>query len=642
MTRKNNKFKIFLSSTAGLVMMAAMLVAVNMVGSQLRFRSDLTQDRLYTLSEGSKAIVSNLKSRVTIRFYCSRGKTEMPVHLKGFAKRIEDLLSEYEIAGNGKIVVEKYDPKPDSDAEDIASLDGVDGQLLSSGEKIYLGVAITCIDSTIAIPFLSPNNENSLEYDLTRLIYRVTHNDELSIGIMSSLPIMGGRGSPMAFPQTQQPSWVLVDELKKDHDIREIEMPTNEIPDDISVLIIIHPKDLSDTALFAVDQFILRGGNLIAFVDPLSVIDAQSSPQQPMMMGQQSNSSTLGKLFDAWGLQFETNKILVDMTYPTEIGGQGGQRQTSPAVLSLDDRAVNASDIVSGSLDNIIMAYAGVFSGEPIEGLKKTILIKSSNESQVIDSFRAQLPLDSIAKDFESADKAHEIAIRLVGQFKTAFPDGAPEEDDPEGEEDERESGSSNESGAEREFLVESKEKSAVILVGDVDMLSDDFWVRKANFFGQTILQVFGDNNNFLQNSVEQLSGDDSLISIRSRGVTNRPFLVVREMQLEAEKKYKEEISRLEDELSEAQQKINDLQQTKKDQDQRYILSTEQRNELEKMKEKRVQVNKKLKGLRKQLRKDIDSLENRLKFYNIGLMPIVVAFSGIGFAIFKRRKAGIK
>ena len=639
MASSKGKLQSYLYSSIGIVFMAALMIAINIIARELHFRTDLTEDQLYTLSDGTKKILSAIKSPVALRFYCTRSQNEMPVYLKGFAKRVEDLLEEYRIFGNGKIRIEKYDPLPDSDAEDAASLDGIDGQLLASGEKIFLGLAVNCIDTTLSIPFLSPNNENTLEYDISRLIYRVANPDPLTIGIMSALPVMGSAAGGGGMPpqmQAQEPPWVFVSELKKDYEVRELEMTVDSIPEDISILIAHHPKDLSETTQFAIDQFVLRGGKLIAFVDPVSVIESQQSPQD-MMRFRQSNSSTLDKLFSAWGIGFDTNKVVADMTYPTRTGGRSGQAQSSPTVLSLDSRAVNDKDIVSSSLENIILAHCGAFTGEPVEGLTKTVLLKSSLQSQLVDSFKANLPAESIVKDFQAEGKEFEIAIRLVGKFKTAFPDGAPPKvEDSSSDTNGDELNSDKETATD--FLTESSDASAVILIGDVDLLYDDLWVQKTSFFGQTIHQVFSENNSLLQNAIEQLSGDNSLISIRSRGITNRPFLVVKEKQLEAEEKYKEEIRRLEEELAEAQKKINDLQRTKKDQSQRFILSPEQTKELEKFREKRVEVNKKLKDLRKQLRRDIDRLETKLKLYNIGLMPVLVSISGITFGLIRRKK----
>jgi len=271
-----------------------------------------------------------------------------------------------------------------------------------------------------------------------------------------------------------------------------------------------------------------------------------------------------------------------------------------------------------------------VFTGEPAEGLKKTVLVKTSKQSQLVDSFKAQLPEKSLTKDFKPSDTEYALAIRLVGTFKTAFESGRPDK----GSDDD----SDSDDAEDIEHMQESVTTGAVILIADADMIYDDFWVRKTEFFGQKLHQVFSDNNNLVQNCAEQLSGDSSLISIRSRGVTNRPFLIVKDMQLEAQKKYKQEISLLEEELSEAQRKISELNRTKKDQSQRFILSSEQSKELEKFREKQVEVRIKLKELRKQLRKDVDSLETKLKVANIGLIPFIICVFGVVFAFVRKKK----
>ncbi len=627
---KTKNIQIFLFSSLGIAGVAVILVALNIIASYFHVRADLTEDKIYTLSDGSKHILDKLKSPVYLRFYYSKSNSAMPMNFKTYAQRVEDLLKEYHITSPGNIRIEKFDPQPDSDAEDAAALDGIEGQQLQNGEKMYLGIAVSQLDQSVAIPFLNPQNESNLEYDISRLIYRVANPQELTIGIMSSMPVMGSAQMGMRMPPSQmQPAWVFVSELKKNHAVEEVAMTAEEIPESIDVLILIHPRDLAPRALYAIDQFILSGKKVIAFVDPACIMQSQSSPD---MMRQSSPSSTLTKLFDKWGVEFDTGKVIADMSYTTQLGGQGGVAQTSASVLSLDKQAMNATDIVATSLDRVIMAYAGVFQGEPAEGLKKTVIMKSSKQAQLIDTFKAQMPVESLHKDFKAEDKEFALAIRLVGKFHTAFPDGQPAAPKKDAADE------ANESDLKRESLSESAQDTAVILIGDVDMIADQFWVQKVPFFGQNLYQVFSDNNNLLQNAVEQLSGDSSLISIRSRGIINRPFLIVRDMQMEAEKKYKQEIGTLEEELAEAQRKISELQNTKKDQSQQYILSPEQARELEKFKEKQAETRIKLKDLRKQLRRDIDALEMRLKFYNIALMPLLVIISGIVVGIRRKKK----
>jgi len=633
MSMKTGKAGIFFSSTAGIIAMAVILIVINFLVGQSHIRVDLTEDKLYTLSEGSRQIVSRLNTPVTIRFYSTRQSNEMPIMLKSYAKRVEDLLMEYKLVSNGKIHIQKFDPEPDSDAEDAASLDGIEGQLFPSGDKIYLGIAVNCLDKTESLPFLSPDTESTLEYDVTQLIYRVSNAKDDVIGIMSTLSVMGITPPPPLRPgippQVQaKPAWTFVSELKKDYDVRQVAMTVETIPEDISTLIVVHPKDISDKAQYAIDQFVVGGGHLIAFVDPLSAIDQQKTPENPLSLD--VSASSLDKLFNAWGIEFDKSKVVMDMRYATELGRGQSDRQRNPVVLTLDNNTMNSKEIVTNALDRIIFAYSGVFKGEPVEGLSATTLITTSKQSQLVASFRTSLSPDSLAKDFVADDIEYALAIRLTGTFKTAFPDGPP------GGSTAAESADDGNETQDEEST--SSPEGAVIIISDSDMLYDDFWVQKVNFFGRTMLQVFGDNNNFLQNCVEQLSGDNSLISIRSRGVTNRPFLVVRDLQLEAEKRYKSAISSLEEKLQEAQRKVSELARTKKDQKQRYVLSAEQKRELEKFRQTQVEVRKELKETRKDLRRDIDQLETQLKWINIALMPFLVSCSGLTLAMIRRRK----
>ncbi|MBT3379046.1 MAG: hypothetical protein HN742_38025 [Lentisphaerae bacterium] len=631
----------YLLSTFGVVAVLVLAIAVNFIASAVNKRADFTEENLYTLSEGTRAILGDLDTPVTLRFYFSKDAAQLPVHLKSYAQRVEDILKEYRVAGRGNIVVEKLNPKPDSDAEDSANLDGVHGQPIGmTGDRVYLGVAINCLDETVALPFLSPDRENLLEYDITRAVYRVMNSEKAVLGIMSALSVMGKQApqNPMMMQMQQQqqnkPPWVVTSELKRDFDVREVPKDTEEIDGDIDILMLVHASELSDKTLFAIDQFVLRGGKLLAFVDPMSVIERQEKPPMPQMQYMPPGASTLGALFDAWGIEFDTEKVAGDLIYMTRIQREGRQ-ESMPTVLSLTSKALNADDPVTSQLENLLIVNGGAFSGDGVDGLTKTVLISTSEDSQLIEKFKAQMPGDHIVKDFKPEERRQELAIRLTGTFKTAFPEGKPEDDADKDDEDDKKG--EDEAEAAPSHLTESAGEGAVILVGDSDMVHDHFCVRRQQFFGQQIVQPMNDNLSFVQNLAELLSGDNNLISIRSRGTLSRPFEVVLRMKAEAEQRYQEKISALEDELSEVQRKINDLQRKKSD-DQKFIVSKEQREQISKFRKKEAESRKKLKDVRKKFRRDIDSLENNLKWANIGLMPFLVGLSGIALAIVKRRR----
>ncbi len=645
---KKKNLEMLLYSAAGLGAMGVALIAFNVITNSVKERVDLTKEKAYTLSPGTKAILRKLDTPVKVRFYCTQSENATPetVFLKAYAKRVEDLLAEYKQVAGSKLIVERYDPQPDSDAEDSARLDGIEGQTLSNGEKFYLGLAVSLLDEKQAIPFLAPNRERLLEYDLSRAISRAVTPDKPVVGIMSPLPVFGMPANPMMMRMGQQGQepWVLVNELKNDFNVRRVGMEVDKIDDDIKVLLLIHPREISDKAQYAVDQFIMRGGKLLAFLDPLPLVDAR---EQNQMLGSIPNSgSSMEKLLKAWGISFDTSKVVADLNFKMKVGGRNNQPQDAPAFLSVTTEGINNDDIVTSQIDNIWLPFAGAFSGTPVQGLKETVLLKSTTQSQLVDGFMANLSGENIIKDFKPSGTAYALAIRLSGKFKTAFPNGKPEEkkDEDKKEGDKKEGDKKDEKAAEKkpdDSLKETKQDNVVILVGDADMLYDHFALRQMQSpFGALSMAMNG-NLNFAQNAIEQLAGDNNLIGVRSRATQNRPFTLVKKMQAQAEENYRSKIKELEDSLAETQRRLNELQQ-KKEKGQRFILSPEQQAEVENFRKKEAEVKIKLKEERKKLRRDIDSLENRLKWFNIAAMPLVVSASGLTLAFYKRKRTSAK
>ena len=620
----------YIYSAIGIVVMLAILVAVNIIAARGKQRIDLTAERAYTLSPGTKAILSKLDTPVQIRFYSSRGENDMPVMLKTYAQRVEDLLGEFRQASKGQIDIQKLDPQPDSDAEDSAKLDGIEGQMLPQGSSIYLGVSVSMLDQKEAIPFLAPNRERLLEYDIARAVSRVATPAKPVVGVMSTLPVSGSQMNPMMMrmgQQGQQP-WVLMSEMQRDFTVKTVEVTVDKIPDDVKVLVLIHPKALSDATQFAIDQFILGGGKMIAFLDPLSVLDRQSQ----QMMGPPSSSS-LDKLLKAWGITFDSTKVVADMDFV------GRTRQgRAPSVLQLTEKAVNKDDVLTGDTDSLLMVFAGAFAGTPAAGLTQTVLIKSSKNSQLVDPMTAQMSVEEKIKTFSASGTEFALAVRLAGKFKTAFPEGKPKAPDAKPEDAKPEEKKDQPAD---QSLKESAQDGAVILVGDTDMIQDQVAVTEAMnpFGGQRMVMPQNGNLALAQGAIEQLTGDDNLISVRSRASRERPFTVVKKMQADAEANYRTKIKDLETSLADAQKKLTELARSKAPEGgQRFILSPEQQAEIANFRKKETEVKQQLKTERKKLRADIDSLENRIKWANIAGMPVVVAIGGIVLAMSRRKR----
>ena len=645
MTNHQRKWEPLFYSGLGVAAMLLILIAVGVIASFAKVRVDLTQDSLYTLSEGTRKILGKIDAPLTIHFYRTRDQNEMPTDLRNYADRVDDLLAEYRQAAGGKIVVKKFDPKPDSDAEDSARLDGVEGQVLGAGgligmgEKIYLGLSVISLDQKVALPFLDPRRERLLEYDLTRAIAQVLNPQKPNLGVMSGLPVFGQMMNPMMMRMGQQGQepWIFVSELKGDFNVREVPMTAEKIDDDLQVLVVVHPSNITEKTQYALDQFVLRGGKLIAFLDPLSVVDSRNAADmQNMLQRAASGGSSLDRLVKAWGLEFDLSKVLADKSYVTTIR-RGDRPAPEPTWLSLTGEAINRDEVVTSDIDNLLLPGAGVFTGTPATGLTQTPLLTSSGNSMLVDKMMAQLGGDT-TRDFKPEGKEFTIAVRLAGKFKTAFPDGQPSGEAKADDADKEK----NESATPAPALKESTGDPLVILVGDTDLLFDQFTVQVQNFFGQKLIQPFNQNLTLLQNVVEQLMGDSDLIQVRSRAIRSRPFQVVKSIQAEAEKRYLATIKQLEDEAAETQRKLNELLQNREAKDQRLILPPDVQKDIASLRAREAETNRELKRVRKQLRSDIDSLENRLKWINIAGMPIVVAFAGVSLALVKRKKTAAK
>jgi ABC-type uncharacterized transport system involved in gliding motility auxiliary subunit len=631
--KHKRRFQTYLYSTIGIVAMAVIVIALNVIVRPVVKRADLTQDKLYTLSDGTKRILGKLDAPVQVRFYFSQSDPSMPVEFKTYASRVEDLLNEYKLHAKGNLEIKKLDPVPDSEAEDSANLDGVEGQAVQplGGDRFYFGLAVSCLDARAAIPFISPSRENLLEYDLTRAIAQVAKPTKPVIGVMSGLPVFGGF-NPMMMRMGgggRTDPWMFISELKADFDVKEISLASEKIDDDVQVLLVIYPKAISEAAEYAIDQFVLRGGKLIAFLDPLSAMESRNSDPQQQLQSAAGSGATLEHLLKAWGLSLDLNKVAADKEYYTELGGNDGQPQVNPSFLQLPPEAMDTNDVITSELSRLYLPFAGVFTGSPAEGLKETVLMHTSTSSDLVEKMLAQF---GSSQDFKASGKEQALAVRLSGKFKTAFPQGKPGN---------TETNNATEPKSEAPSLKESKEDNVVVLVGDSDMLHEQFYAKVQNFFGQRILIPFSQNLTFVQNLVEQMGGDKDLITIRSRAGMVRPFTRMRELEAQAQQRFASKIKELEDSERELETKINELMQGKQP-GQQVILSDDAKKEWQQVQAKRAETRDALRQERRNLRKDIDSLQTSLKWTNILAMPLVVALAGLVLALVKRQKTAAR
>jgi len=631
------RLETLLYSTGGVIALLAVLILANYVFSTFKQRVDLTDGKLYTLTDGTRAVLEKLDSPVRIRYYFSQGESNVPLPIKAFGRRVEDLLTEFRQQSNGRVVVEKLDPQPDSEAEDSAELDGVEAQVMPTGDRFYLGIAVSYAGQRLVLPALSMDREELLEYDLTRAIARAASPEKPVIGVMSAMPLFGSRGSPQrGIPPADKQ--VLISELERDFTVRRLAMDSETIAEDVKVLLVIHPRDIQDKTQYAIDQYVMRGGKLIAMVDPFSYFDAQYAPQAAN--GTAGTSSAMSKLFTAWGIGFDGSRVLADTRYQSGDGARA-----MPTVLTLLGDAFNKDDVATRRLSNLLMPFAGAFTGTPADGLTQTILVKSSKLSQLVDTADAIKAGEAALSGFKPSDIEYPVVLKLTGKFKTAFPDGKPveqtkdENGQPVARPAPKPAAKADPAAKPEPVALKESGENAVVLIADADFVNDGAAVQIQEVFGQRIVVPSNGNLALTQALVEQFAGDPNLITVRSRAVALRPFTVIRDMEAQAQQAYTGKIKELETQLKQSTEKLQALQQSRAPgQQNSTILTPEQQAEIDNFRQVAAEARRELKEVRKDLRAESESLQFWTKVANIAAVPLLVALAGLILAIYRRKR----
>jgi len=628
--------KRFWMSLGGLLTLFVLFLAFNVLsGAWLRGgRVDLTENKLYTLSEGTTNTLASLQEPLTLRFYFSKKLAQKAPGLVTYAERVQELLEEYASKSNGQIKLEVADPLPFTEVEDQAVSYGLRGvPATAAGELLYFGLAATnSTDGLETIPFFQEEREEFLEYDVTRLVYNLTHPKKKVVGILTALPLDGNPMARMMNPNASTQPWYVVEALRQDFDVRMIEATTEKLEKDLDVLLVVHPQGLSPQTLFEIDQFVLRGGRLLAFLDPF--FEAQEVPQDPnnpLQAMMADRGSKLDPLLAAWGVAMAPEDLAADKELALRVTFQGGAVDyVLWQSLRADKEALDSDDITTSQIDHVNMASAGIL--KKVDGGTTTVtpLMQTTRSSMRIPKSRVQFgpdPKDLLAT-FQPSGEKLMLAARIAGNARTAYPEGRPKKQEGDAE---------AQASPTEEVLTESKGPIQVIVVADVDMLGDRMWVNEQNFLGQKIARPTADNGDFLVNAVDNLSGSTDLISLRSRGRSIRPFDKVDELRRDAETRFRQREKDLEAKLQDAQQKITELQASK-DQSSAMILSPEQKAELERFEDERNKTRKELRGVKADLQKDIEKLKTKLVVLNGFAVPLLVAFAGVGVWLVRRKK----
>ncbi|MBB5207397.1 Gldg family protein [Chiayiivirga flava] len=609
-----------------LLILAVLFVAlVVLSGTLLRgARLDLTSKGLYTLTDGTEAILRKLKEPVKLHFYYSDTAARDIPQLRTYATRVQELLEEIAAKSGGKVELTVIDPQPFSEEEDRATGFGLQAVPLGNGgDTLFFGLAGTnSTDGEATIPFFQPDKEAFLEYDIAKLISSLDEAERPVVGLMSGLPI-GGSFDPQAGRPI--PGWVIDGELRNLFQVKRVETTATTIPPEMQALVVVHPKNLSDDTLYAIDQFVLRGGRLLAFVDPNAEAEQPAQGMDPTQAMFEDKASDLPKLFAAWGVLYDPAKVVLDAQRALELQARADAPPVRHlAVLGLGKDDLNPDDVVSAQLATVNVSTAGYF--DLADGATATLepLAQSSGNASTVASERVRMLPDpeSLFSDFTPTGERYALAARLSGKLKTAFPDRSGDG-----------------------HLAESTDTANVILVADTDMLSDRLWVQVQQFFGQRVLNAFASNGDFAINAVDNLIGSTDLIAVRTRGVSTYAFDTVDDLKKAADARFRDKERELQAQLSETERKLTDLQQNRGDTGNgALLLNPEQQAELQRFQDEKLRIRKELRQVRRQLDEDIQTLGAKLKFINIAGMPIVLTVVALAwvFARARRRKEAVR
>ncbi len=605
---------------SALAILALLFVAVVLVSNTLfrGLRADLTESRLYTLSEGTRHVLGNIEEPLHLYLFYSDKATQNLPQLRSYFQRVRELLEEMASRAKGRIQLDVIDPLPFSEDEDRAAGFGLQSVPVgASGEKVFFGLAGTnSTDGQATIPFFQPDKEAFLEYDVTKLIHDLTTSKKPVVGFLSELPMAAGFDP--ATRQMRDP-WAIYQELSQMFEMRTLD-PTSlkGIDKEINLVVLVHPKQLGDDALYALDQFVLRGGHLIAFVDPNAEQDeAGADPNNPQAAMFANKSSNLARLFKTWGVEFDPNKVVLDRTHALQISmSPGGPPVRHPGILGFTAADMSRDDVITANLKSLNVSTAGFFALAKDSPSKLTPLLQTSDQAMSVPAERVKFLPDpsTLLAGFAPSGEHYVIAGRLEGKFKTAFPERKDEG-----------------------HLAEAKDTAQVLLVADTDLLTDRLWVQASNFFGQRVLNPFANNGDMVVNAVDNLVGSADLISIRGRATSQRPFTTVEDLRRAADDRFRIKERELQQQLAETERKLNELQ-TGKSADQALVLTPEQKTEIENFLKRKVEIRKELRDVRRRLDADIEALGTKLKFLNIVFVPLLLTLGALGFGFWKARR----
>jgi len=613
---------------------AAILILVNFlllhyVLSSIPLRIDMTAGNSFTLSDSAKSLLSKVEEPVRFDFYRTRSveglSPQIKMHIQNFGDRVEQMLRQFERAANGKIILDRIDPEPDTPAEENAIAAGVHGQSLPNGDTIFLGLVISQGDSEHVIPFFDWNKEGSIEYDIAKAVHEAQQLSKPKLGLISTLPLKAPP-MPMMPGQPPQEDQYIISELESSFNVEVIEPTASELPQDLDMLMVIHPIGLPETLLFGIDQFTLSGKPMFLAVDPSSLFFRSQQQQNQMMMGRPNpnTSSDFQPFFSTWGISYSASEALAD---PDIAYTQ--QNTMQPAWLIFREDNVAEDFLPAAELNAVLLLEAGSLDLDESSKLTLEPILKTTESAGSVAGMMLQFAQQgALLNQLEASNEKQTVAGLLSGEFTTAFPNGKPSDPSasPESEE--------TTEGSDQLYTGEGN----VFIITDTDWLLDQFSIRRQNFLGMMTIQPINDNLTMGTNVIEFLGGSQDLIGIRSKGEEARSFDRVQAMEVEAQKQYQIKLQEVEEKISEMNQEIQQLV-TQQQGTGLIVAGPELSNALQDLRENEANMRAERRVIRRELRKDIDALKWKLVSLNIGYSPIGLVIFGFIFYRMRKQKA---
>ena len=591
-------------------------------------RFDLTEFNIYTLSDGTKSILQSINEPLNFKLFYTKQIGDINPVYQNYYDRVKEILGQYVLLSNNKIKLKIFNPKPFSNEEDKAVEYGLQGVEIIAGVYGYFGlIATNSTDDEEKIIFFQPDRTPFLEYDLSKIVTNLANPNRRIVGLYTDLP-MFGTFNPLAKTQdaAAAPPWAVYNQMKEFFEVKRIHEKTSSLPEGLELLMLVHPKKIPERLLYMIDQFVLKGGKLLVFIDPNSETESFSPNTNQVKEG--DNNSDLKELLDKWGVELVENKVVGDLLSARRVQiGASDQPSVTDYIAWLDIKKDHMDDThqATSKVQRLTFATSGFLkNNEKNNNISFRRLVWSTTQSMQIDVADVKFTPNptNLLRNFVPSNEELTLAAEIKGNFSSNFPDGPPDTN-------------IKNDFDKNKHINESIKPTTLVILADTDMLYDEYWLKYEQ--SGEVLPI-ANNADFTVNLLEYLNGTEDLIGLRGKGVSSLPFVKVEKIQKEAEQKFRSKEQELLEKLNNYQGKLENIQKGSVEDGGKTLLTEKETLEIDKFREEMIFVRSELRKVQNALRKDIEKLDSILKFFNIFFVPILLIIISLVLGFVGRRK----